>query len=148
MVKRKYPLTFKEFKYIYSKVPKLCVEVVISTDKGYLLTFRTKNGWVNKWHLPGGTLHYREKVTDCVNRVALEELGIKVSIKKFLGYIEYFSEVKERGFGYSVSLAFLCEPLSNNYILDDQAEKLDFFKKIPANTVREHIEFFKRLEAD
>ncbi|MBI3397598.1 NUDIX hydrolase [Candidatus Woesebacteria bacterium] len=147
MTKRKYPLTYKEFKEIYSKVPKLCVEVAIRTKKGYLLTFRTKNGWVNKWHLPGGTVHYREKISDCVSRVAEEELGVKVAVEKFLGYIEYFSEEKERGFGYSVSLVFLCKPLSDNYKLDDQAEKLDFFNKPPKNTVREHIEFFKRLEA-
>lgn len=136
-MKRKQPFTYEEFKDIYSKVPRLCVDLVVKTEKGVLLTFRTKNGYENQWHLPGGTVYYRERVEDAVKRVANEELGIDVVTKKFVGYLEYFSEVKERGFGYTITLVFICEPMNSEFKLDDQVEKAEFFNKIPDNTIAE-----------
>lgn len=143
--KRKQPFTFEEFKTIYSKVPRLCVDLVIQTEKGVLLTFRVKNGYENQWHLPGGTIYYREKAEDAVKRVAKEELGIDVNIKKFVGYLEYFSEVKERGFGYTITLVFVCEPLNSKFKLDDQTEKVEFFDKAPLNTISEQKDLLAKL---
>ncbi len=142
---RKYPLTPEEFKAIYSKVPRVTVDLILKTNKGVLLTFRTKNGFENLWHLPGGTIHLNEKVEDTVHRIAQEELGIKVKVKKFIGYQEYLSEEKERGYGYSISLVFICEPLSRNFKLDDQVEKFDFFKLPPENTVEEQKVLLTKL---
>ncbi len=143
---RQQPLTFKEFKSIYSRVPRLCVDLLIKTPDGYLLTLRQKNGYQNQWHMPGGTVFFREKITDAIQRIAQEEIGTKVIIKKSLGYIEYFSEVAERGFGYTVSLAFLCT-LSKNFklSLDNQVEKYGFFKTIPDNTITEQKELIQNL---
>lgn len=145
MSKRKLPFTFEEFKSIYSRVPRLCVDIVIQTEKGVLLTFRTKNGYLNQWHLPGGTVYYREKATDAVHRVAKEELGIEVEIEKFHGYLEYPSEEKERGFGYTVTLVFVCKMKSNDISLDDQVEKVEFFKEIPENTIVEQKELLRSI---
>lgn len=102
------------------------------------MTLRRKNGWKGLWHLPGGTVHYLEKVKDAVKRIAKEELGIDVKIKKFLQYLEYFEEGKQRGYGYSVSLVFLCTTKELNFVLDDDVEKINFFQTPPDNTVAEH----------
>lgn len=142
---RKQLFTFEEFKSIYSKVPRLCVDLVIETDKGVLLSLRKKNGYENQWHLPGGTVYYQEPVEDTVKRIAQEELGAKIIIEKFLGYIEYFSEAKERGFGYTVTLAFLCRLKSKTFNLDNQVEKVDFFITPPENTIIEQKEFLKTM---
>lgn len=141
---RKLPFTFKEFKSIYSKVPRLCVDLVVKTEQGVLLTLRLKNGYIGLWHLPGGTVLFREFIEKAIVRVAKEELGIKVSIDKLLGYIEYFSEERERGFGYTVSLVFLCKPLDAVLQLDDQVKKADFFQVIPKNTIEEQKEFLTK----
>jgi ADP-ribose pyrophosphatase YjhB (NUDIX family) len=146
-MKRKQPFSFEEFKDIYSRVPRLCVDLIIRTDKGVLLTLRTKNGYLNQWHLPGGTVFYREKIEDTVERIAREELGIKVEIERFHGYLEYFSEVKERGFGYSVSLVFVCKPQLTGFHPDDQTEKIDFFAVPPENTVAEQKELLNKMLA-
>jgi len=143
---RKQPFTFEEFKDIYSKVPRLCVDLVIQTEDGILLTLREKNGYVGQWHLPGGTVFYRESSESAIQRVAKEELNVEVSVIKLLGYIEYFSEVEKRGFGYAVSLAFLCKLESSDIKLDDQASKSQFFKVIPENTVTEQKAFFEKLQ--
>lgn len=146
MISRQQPLTFAEFKSIYSRVPRLCVDLVIKTDQGYLLTLRQKNGYINQWHMVGGTVFYREKIIDAIARIALEEIGTKVIVKKLLGVVEYPSELKERGFGYSISLNYLCK-LPQNFVLtlDDQVEKYGFFKTLPDNTVLEQKEFIAKL---
>ena len=142
---RKQPFTFKEFKAIYSKVPRLCVDLVIKNSKGILLTMRQKNGWVGQWHLPGGTVYYKEALENTVKRIAKEELGIEITMGKFIGYLEYFSEEKERGFGYSVSLVFLCKSDNSNLSLDDQVEEAKYFKTLLENTVKEQKDLLEKL---
>ncbi len=138
---RKLPFTFEQFKNIYSQVPRLAVDLIIKNDKELLLTLRTKNGYVNTWHLPGGTVHYQEAVADAAKRVAKDELGIEINNLKFLGYIEYLDEEKYRGFGHTVSLVFLCHPISQKLTLDDQAAKAEYFKKLPENIITQQKEF-------
>lgn len=142
---RKQPFSFEEFKSIYSRVPRLCVDLVIRTDNGILLTLREKNGFLNQWHLPGGTVYFRERLVDAVQRVAQEELGTELIIESQTGHIEYLSEVEERGFGYSVAVVFICKLKSDKLALDDQSTKFDFFKTPPENTIEEQREFLNKL---
>ena len=57
--------------------------------------------------------------------------------------MEFLSEEAERGFGYSVSVPFLCRLLSKEILIDSQAAKYSFFKEIPENTIVEHKEFLQ-----
>ena len=140
----KYPLTEEEFKSIYSRVPKLTVEVIIKTPDGIVLSLRDLSSWHNQWHIPGGTVFYKEFVEDAVRRVAKNELGVDVSILSLIGYIEYPSEENERGFGQSVGLAFLCEATSTEFINDTQSSKIQIFSELPENTVLEQKEFLDK----
>lgn len=146
VMKRKLPFTFEEFKTIYYKVPRLCVDLVIKDKDKLLLTLRKKHGWEGKWHLPGGTIYFKEPIFEAVKRVSQEELGIEVNIEKHLGFIEYFSEEKERGFGYTVSLVFLCNISSGELELDDQAERAEFFQSLPDNIIDEQKIFLDKLK--
>ena len=42
---REKPLSYEEFVAIYSKVPRLCVDLVVRTDEGVLMTLRAENGY-------------------------------------------------------------------------------------------------------
>lgn len=141
---QKLPLTNKEFKDIYSRVPRLCVDVIINTDEGVLLTLRKEKSWQGLWHIPGGTVYYKESLGDAVRRVAREELGVDISIEKVLGYIEYFDEEKERGFGYAVSIEFLCNLKESVFTLSEQATEAKFFKSLPPNIIHEQEIFIKK----
>lgn len=140
----KQPFTYEEFRQVYSKVPRLCVDVVIVREGKILLLERVSHGWEGQWHLPGGTVYYQEKLEDAVARVVEEELGVKVRIVQQLGYIEYLTEEKERGFGYSVSIPFLCE-------IDDEPQeterggKIGYFDIVPENAVVEQKYFLREL---
>lgn len=139
------PFSLEEFKSIYSRVPRLTVDLVIRTEEGTLLTLRQDNGYVGQWHLPGGTVYMGESVQNTIQRVAQEELGIGLEVIKQLDYLEYPSEQKERGYGYSIALVFLCKPLSDQITLDDQVSHHQFFKEIPENTIIEQKEFLAKL---
>jgi ADP-ribose pyrophosphatase YjhB (NUDIX family) len=142
MLKR--PFSSKQFKAIYSQVPRLTVEVVVKTPEGILLTLRRLPSWHNQWHLPGGTVYYEETLKEAVKRIAREEIGVTVTVGRLLGYIEYTSETKERGFGWSVGLAFACTIQSGTLRGSIQAEEIQFFKTLPANTVAETKVFLEK----
>ncbi len=137
-------LTSKEFKSIYSKVPRICVEVLIQTPKGVLLSLRTLPSWNNMWHLPGGSVLYKETLEQAVNRVSLNEIGVKANIIELLGYIEYPSEEKERGFGWSIGIVLLCKTKTTKFKPNKDASEIEFFSKLPERMVVEQKKFLKK----
>lgn len=139
------PFTAEEFRKIYSSVPRLCVEVIIKTDDGYLLTKRAMPPCVGQWHLPGGTVLYKETIEQALKRIAKAELGVDVTPKEFLGYMEFLKTEDHQGFDHPISLGFLCEPTNTDFALDSQASEYDFFQKLPENTLREQKDFLDKL---
>ena len=137
----KKPFTYEEFEKIYSKVPRLTVDLIIKSQNGIILTLRSLPTWHNQWHLPGGTVLYKERINDAVLRVAQEELGLEVKILNRLGNIEYPSEEKERGFGWSVAVTVLCEALSEKITLSNEASRVEVFKELPENVISEQEAF-------
>ncbi len=103
------PLPKPQFDWIFSRVPRLTVEVVISSpERGVLLSLRDIEPCRDMWHLPGGTVRFGEPVADAVKRVAEQELGVTVSVGRLLGYIEYPSHYNN-GLDSPVGLAFTAE---------------------------------------
>lgn len=138
-MQRKLPFSFEEFKAIYSQVPRLCVDLVIKQDGKVLLTLRKDYGWENQWHFPGGTVYYREPLEEAVQRIAQDEAGMEVKIEKMLGYMEFLDEEEERGFGYTVSIVFLCAPLKEGIVIGK------WFNKLPKKMIRQHKDFLSKL---
>ncbi len=139
------PMSPEEFRAIYSKVPRLCVEVIIKTEEGYLLTKRAMPPCEGQWHLPGGTVLYKETLEQALKRVARAELGVDITSQKFLGYMEFLKVEEHQGFDHPISLGFLCTPEHTNFTLDAQASEYAFFKELPKNTLKEQKEFLESL---
>lgn len=131
---------YQVYKQIYSRVPRLCVELVIKNNEGVLLTFRNIAPYKDFWHLPGGTVLLDETLEHVIKRVALEELGVGVQQIKFLGYIDFIRS-KEEKIGRTISMAFLVKINHDNIKLDFQSSQYGFFQKFPENTIKEHKEF-------
>ncbi len=142
MSQKKRPLTTKQFRHIYSKAPRTCVELIILRGNKVLLSKRSIYPFKGFWHFPGGSIWYRERINETIKRVGKTELGVNVVPEKFLGYIEYMKD----GYRHSVSLAFKCkitgkkEPSPVN-----QASEIMFFYKIPKSTIKEQKKFIKTL---
>jgi ADP-ribose pyrophosphatase YjhB (NUDIX family) len=136
------PFSAEEFKALYSRVPRLCVDLVVRTPGGVILTLRSLPTWTDAWHLPGGTVFYKETIRHAAKRVAKRELGIEVAVLKTLGYMEFPSEEKERGFGWSVSIALLCEIAAGTlFEKTDEASEIKAWAELPEDMIPEQNVF-------
>ena len=131
------PLPKDEFDRIYSRVPRLTVEVVISTpEQGVLLSLRDIEPCKGMWHLPGGTVRFGEPLVEAVARVARDELGLTVDVGDMLGYIEYPSHY-ENGLDCPVGVAFAAS-------ISDAAQPpagCKWFRTLPQNMHDEQKDF-------
>jgi ADP-ribose pyrophosphatase YjhB (NUDIX family) len=139
------PLPQDEFDWIFSRVPRLTVEVVIaSSDRGVLLALRDFGPCKGLWHLPGGTVRFGEPVVEAVRRVARDELGLTVSVGELLGYIEYPSHY-DNGLDSPVGLAFRAQPSiadmpDERYLRSECA----WYTMLPENMHNEQRDFLAR----
>ena len=131
------PLPRDEFDRIYSRVPRLTVEVVIaSPQQGVLLSLRDIEPCKGMWHLPGGTVRFGEPLVDAVSRVASDELGLTVDVGEMLGYIEYPSHY-ENGLDCPVGVAFAAG-ISG---AAEPASGCEWFQALPDNMHDEQKDF-------
>ena len=135
-------LSAKDFKAIYSKVPRACVDLVVKTPQGIVLTMRQIEPEKGKWHLPGGTILKGESLAQAIQRVAKAELGVTVKIEKLLGAIEYLH--LKNYFSQPLGLAYLVTPKKMHFTLDRQASELQIFKKLPKNVFPSQVQFLKK----
>lgn len=145
MNKKSNYLSKDDYDNIFSKVPRLCVDIVIKTDKGILLSFRSIKPYKDKWHLPGGRVYFRESLHSAVCRIAKGEAGLSVKNEKFLGFMEFTREVQDKKKRHSVSIAFLVDVSSGKIRKDNQSSRIDFFKKIPIKIHPIHERFLKTI---
>lgn len=140
-IKNPQKLPFGQFKSIFAKVPRLCVDLVVKNNQGIVLTKREIKPAKGKWHLPGGGVLFGEPLEQAVQRVALEEIGVRVKAQKILGVMEFFGE---NDFGHGVSVVYLVSPVSSQLRGGWQARELGFFKILPKPMVEEQEEFLLR----
>lgn len=136
----------EDYHVIYSKVPRLCVDLVIETPEGIVFTKRTIEPYTGMWHFPGGGVELEEKLEEAVKRVAEEELSVEVEIIKSLGHIEDFTHQETKK--HSVSIAFLCKIKNGEIKLNDQAEEVLITNEIPEDLIDCHKEFLKDLKKE
>lgn len=130
----------KEFKYIYGKVPRLCVEVIIQSKDGIVLSKRDISPAKGMWHIPGGTVLFGESLENAVKRIAKEETGLTIKVLKMISFIEYSPT---HALNHSIGLAFVSNILSGKLRGCYQAKEIEFFKTIPENTIPEQEKFLK-----
>jgi ADP-ribose pyrophosphatase YjhB (NUDIX family) len=138
------PLPQEEFDRIFSRVPRLTVEVLIaSEDRGVLLGLRDVEPCKGTWNLPGGTVRFGEPVLDAAKRVALGELGLTVSVGGLLGYIEYPSHY-ENGLDSPVGLVFEAEIVGRPPDHGEPPHTFGWFRDLPENMHDEQKAFLVR----
>lgn len=133
-------LSLEDFKFIYSKVPRLCVDLLIKNEKGVLLTLREIKPYKGFWHLPGGTVLLGETLNQAVKRIAEDELGVEVQIEKQLAAIE-FPQNLPLPYKSTVSIGFLVKIKNDAINLNNQASKFNFFHKLPSKIIPAHKDF-------
>jgi ADP-ribose pyrophosphatase YjhB (NUDIX family) len=139
----KRPLTFEEFVYIYSRVPRLGVDLIVKKDNGIVLVKRSIDPYKGIWHFPGGTVLFDENIDQAISRIVKDELNLEVLSKNYLGIIEYLYEPDDRFLKkhrHTVCPIFLIKA-EGNLKNDADASEVKILKIIPENTIPEQKEF-------
>jgi 8-oxo-dGTP diphosphatase len=127
--------------------PLVAVDAVILFNKKQdLVLIRRKNPpFQGELALPGGFVDVGESVEHACIREVKEETNINVKIVKLIGV---FSEPNRDPRGHNISIAFLCEPLTENekpIALDDAAslEILPLAKISSLKLAFDHMDIIK-----
>lgn len=124
----------KIYKKTVDNLPILCVDIVLKYKGKFLLVKRKNQPQKGKFWVPGGRVFKREKLFHAAKRKVKEETGLKIKIKKVLGFYEGILQKNEFGSktgSHGVSVVFLAEPLFLKVKLDKQSSEWKFSKKLP-----------------
>lgn len=91
-----HPLTSLEYATVFGKVPRACVDVVVTDPhKRVLLTKRTIEPYKGMWHLPGGGIVKGESILDAARRHVAKETGSTLIFPQIVGAHEMTAEPYE-----------------------------------------------------
>ena len=139
-------LPYKEFLYSFKLAPRLAICLLVENSKEeLLLAKRATSPGKGLWHYPGSFLIKNEKITDCIRRVAKDELGIKINGQKakFVGVSENLNTDSR---GHVVDLIYNIKLESNITLKPNKYSKeLIFFAKLPGKIGFNHKEVLNKI---
>ncbi|HDN83322.1 MAG TPA: NUDIX hydrolase [Candidatus Altiarchaeales archaeon] len=106
------------------KFPRVTVDAVIIKDKKIVLIRRKNEPFKDFWALPGGFVEYGETVEQAILREVKEETGLDVKIVEIIGV---YSAPDRDPRGHTISIAFLCKPISASIISGSDASEAKEF---------------------
>jgi ADP-ribose pyrophosphatase YjhB (NUDIX family) len=136
-------LSNEDFAYIYTKVPRFNVDLIVRTKEGIVLIQRSIEPHIGAWHVPGGTLYKGEKIVEAALRIAKNETGLDVKFIKQLGFMEFPEEKRGDLLVHTISVAVEVEATGGELKKDANARKIGVFTALPTPGVPEHFAFLK-----
>lgn len=129
---KQFPLSQEEFDYIFSKVPRLTVEIIVTDRQNKIfLIKRAIPPCIGQWHLPGGTVSFGESLENAVKRIAKRELGITVIQSVNKGIIEYPSHYLN-GLDSPVGIVFEVMNFDGDIKPNNESQDSGWFSRMPA----------------
>ena len=125
------------YRKIMESVPIVCVDAIIINEKReYLLVKRNNDPLKNKFWMVGGRLHKNELLINGIKRKIKEEVGIKKSSIKYIGFFEeFFSKTEQKINGKFHAISFVFKVLVDSKIkikIDNQSAEYKWFNKLPS----------------
>lgn len=143
-MENKKTLTNQEYQFIYERAVRLCLDFIIVKNGKVLLAKRDIEPAKGQWCLPGGMVYRKESINEAAERILISELGLKLTSKRLLGYMEFPDEVNQNGFlVHSVSMGFLVILEDGEIEGGEQAHEISFFSSIPEDTHPTQAKFLK-----
>lgn len=143
MQKQPGKLPADEYRSIYSRVPRLCVDLLIRNEHGVLLIKREIDPGKGLWHFPGGTLLRGERIEAAAVRIALEETNLSVTGLKLVGTMEFAEE--DNLFFHTISLVYSAGQFSGQLQGGTQGKELAFFTILPDGMIPEHKDLLNSI---
>lgn len=126
----------EKYAQILEVLPILCVDIVIKNfNREYLLVKRVNEPLKGKWWVIGGRVIKGETLEDAAIRKIEEEVGLRVSTVKPIGYYEDIAHTNRFGSStplHSVSIVFITEVDNFKQVkLDSQSSEWKSSHEIP-----------------
>lgn len=137
-------LSNEDFAFIYGKVPRFNVDLVIRTsDNSIILVQRAIEPYLGFWHLPGGTLYKGETINQAAVRVAKNETGLDVEVIKSLGFTEFINEKRGDLLAHTICAVIEVRVIGGTLAKDGDAQNIGTFTTLPSPMVTEHQTFIE-----
>ena len=116
-------------------MPQVSVEAVLEHDESVLLVRRTNEPAKGEWFWPGTRLYKGETFEQAVRRLAREELGIEVTIRRRIGVYNHFwetADLPDVETTHTVNVAYHVQPADgiDELVLDDQHDEYRFVERV------------------
>lgn len=137
-------LSDEDFAYVYSKVPRLNVDLVVRVgDSGIVLVKRSIEPNIGSWHLPGGTVYKGETLAEASTRVTKNETGFDADVVRTLGSMEFPEEKRGDIVVHTVSIVVEVKVTGGELKHDSNAKEIAIVKQLPSQVITEHFLFLK-----
>lgn len=127
-------LTDEDYKYVFSRAPRACIDLIVGYNGKLVLVKRAIEPSKDLWSFPGGRIRHRETVQDAIDRIAMDELGVKVKVKKLVDWMEFLNE----DYQHSLSILFLVNIAEGEIKLNFQSSEVGLFDALPENMQPQH----------
>ena len=137
-------LSDEEYDFIYSRSPRICVDLLIKNSKNeVLLTKRDIEPYKDHWHFPGGRVKFRETLWDAIRRILKIELGYEALIfPEPSGVCEFLEEEQKGQPRHSISIVHQIQLPDDVVIkLDHTAKEVRFFAQLPEPVIPPQKEY-------
>jgi len=126
----------EQYTQIIEVLPILCVDIIIQNSQGeFLLIKRANEPLKDQWWVIGGRVLKGETLEKAAIRKVEEEVGLKITDVKLVGYYEDADETNPFGLYtplHSVSVVFLAVIDNHQNIkLDNQSSDWKYSKELP-----------------
>jgi len=82
---------------IVENVPIVSVDLLVECPDGFILGKRANQPAKGEWFVPGGRVRKNERLNAAVHRIAAEELGTDVDVRRSLGVFDHLYDDSEVG---------------------------------------------------
>lgn len=139
-------MSYKDFLDTFKSVPRLAINLLVKNKAGEIvLSKRAIFPLKGYWHYPGSFLVKGEKMSDCLERVAKDELGIEISMKD-CDLLGVFENLDKDPRGHIIDAIYSYKIKSGVSLKAGKGSaEVKFFKKLPPKVGFNHIEVLNKL---
>ncbi len=127
-------LSDSDYKDVFSKSVRLCVDLVFDFGNRVLVGKRAHQPFKGEYGLPGGRVRFGESLSDAIDRIAMDEVGIVVKDSMIFDVCEFRDEKRGDLIAHTVSIAFVCRP-ENLPVLRDHFTELNTNRHVSEDDV-------------
>jgi colanic acid biosynthesis protein WcaH len=136
----------EEWETIVRNVPVVSVDLLVRYRDGIVFGKRVNEPAKGSWFVPGGRIFKGETRREAVNRIAADELGLKIEIVESLGAFEHFyqtSDVDDVESKHYLANGYVVDAVDGALSSDAQHTELRVFDS-PPDGLHEHVADYVR----